>query len=144
MTFDLCFFQAVRTCSEGVERGLLEPEDIDEDLLERCLYTDVSSTVDLLIRTSGEVRLSDFLLWQSSYSTIFFTSVLWPEFSMRNLLWGVFYFQRQSRSIARARKGLTSEGLTSEESGMKDERSREKRLKAFIDYLEKEKRTCAL
>ena len=134
----------MRTCSEGVKRGLLEPDDIDEDLMERCLYTDVSSTVDLLIRTSGEVRLSDFLLWQSSYSTIFFTSVLWPEFSMRNLLLGVFYYQRQSRSIAKARSGSTSESLTSEKSG-KEERSREERIKAFIDYLEREKRTtCAL
>lgn len=132
--------QAVRKCAEGVEKGLIEPEDIDEDLLERCLYTDVSSTVDLLIRTSGEVRLSDFLLWQSAFSSIYFTQVLWPEFSIRNLLLGVFYFQRQQRSISRAKSAVTSDSLSSEK-GLCDGRSREERIRRFIEFLECEKRT---
>jgi hypothetical protein len=86
-------FQAIRLTSKAVESGLLEPEDITEDLLERCFYTGSSSKVDLLIRTSGEVRLSDFLLWQSCYSVTYFTRVLWPDFTLRNLLAGVFYYQ---------------------------------------------------
>eukprot|EP00095_Tigriopus_kingsejongensis_P012098 snap_masked-scaffold747_size103044-processed-gene-0.3 protein:Tk12098 transcript:snap_masked-scaffold747_size103044-processed-gene-0.3-mRNA-1 annotation:"dehydrodolichyl diphosphate synthase isoform x2" len=91
--------QAVRKCAQGVEDGHILSEDITEDLIERCLYTNISGTVDLLIRTSGEVRLSDFLLWQSSYSVIYFEPVLWPDFSFKNLLAGVFYFQRHQRQL---------------------------------------------
>ncbi|TRY75224.1 hypothetical protein TCAL_01317 [Tigriopus californicus] len=91
--------QAVRKCAQGVEEGRILAEDITEDLIERCLYTNISRTVDLLIRTSGEVRLSDFLLWQSSYSVIHFEPVLWPDFSFKHLLAGVFHFQRHQRQI---------------------------------------------
>ena len=61
--------------------------------LEAMLYTAPSPPVDLMIRTSGEKRLSDFLLWQSENAIIHFTSVLWPEFSLWHLLAAIFYYQ---------------------------------------------------
>jgi len=88
---------AVKKVSKAVEEGLLKPNDINENVLERCLYTGFSPRPELLVRTSGEVRLSDFLLWQSSYSVTYFSDVLWPEFSLKNLLLAIFYFQRHHR-----------------------------------------------
>ena len=66
--------------------------------LEANLYTAPSPPVDLMIRTSGEKRLSDFLLWQADNAVIHFTSVLWPEFSLWHLLAAIFYYQVFSRS----------------------------------------------
>jgi hypothetical protein len=67
--------------------------DIDESLIDKCLYTCNSNSVDLLVRTSGEVRLSDFLLWQSSNSTLSFIDKLWPEFTIWNFYLGILYYQ---------------------------------------------------
>ena len=71
---------ATRIIAEKVESGELGSEDIDEKLLEMHLYTSQIPDPDLLIRTSGEMRLSNFLLWQISYSEMVVTQVLWPEF----------------------------------------------------------------
>ena len=72
--------EATRNIGEKVRSGKLSPEDIDETLIGMHLYTSQIPDPDLLIRTSGEVRLSNFLLWQISYSEIVVTQVLWPEF----------------------------------------------------------------
>lgn len=90
---------AVKKVSKAVEEGLLKPKDIDQNLIEKCLYTGYSPMPDLLVRTSGEVRLSDFLLWQSAYSVTYFSEVLWPEFSLNNLLMAIFYYQRHQRYV---------------------------------------------
>merc|ERR1712165_375933 len=90
---------AVKKVSKAVNDGLLKPKDINHDLIEKCLYTGNSPMPDLLVRTSGEVRLSDFLLWQSSYSVTHFTQVLWPEFSLNNLLAAVFHYQSKQLHI---------------------------------------------
>ena len=90
---------AVKKVSKAVEEGLLKPKDIDQNLIEKCLYTGCSPMPDLLVRTSGEVRLSDFLLWQSAYSVTYFSEVLWPEFSLNNLLMAIFYYQRHQRYV---------------------------------------------
>ena len=73
--------------------------DISEELLERCLYTEDSPMPDLVIRTSGETRLSDFLLWQSSYSCLCFQEVLWPEYSFWNLFSAILTYQRNYEAI---------------------------------------------
>ncbi|KAI5092371.1 dehydrodolichyl diphosphate synthase complex subunit DHDDS, partial [Silurus meridionalis] len=78
--------------------------DVSEALLSQCLYTSNSPNPDLLIRTSGEVRLSDFLLWQTSHSCIVFQSVLWPEYSFWNLCEAVLQYQLNYRSIQKARE----------------------------------------
>ena len=73
-------------------------QDIDEELFSRYLYTDGMPDVDLVIRTAGEVRLSNFLLWQTAYSEFFFTPVLWPDFDTEELEKALqVYSERQRR-----------------------------------------------
>ena len=74
--------------------NLFNCSDVDSALLESCFYTAPCQPVDILLRTSGEVRLSDFLLWQSSYSLLTFVKVLWPEFSRWDLYAAVLYYQQ--------------------------------------------------
>lgn len=78
----------------GLQQKLIREEDVDDELVEKCLYTRHSPPPDLLIRTSGEVRLSDFLLWQTAYSTLYFTPVLWPEFSLWDLCKAILHYQK--------------------------------------------------
>nr|CAH7733973.1 unnamed protein product [Callosobruchus chinensis] len=86
---------SMKTVIEGLDAKQIEPEDVDVDLLSHCMYSNQSPDPDILIRTSGEVRLSDFLLWQIAESTqICFTEVLWPDFSIWHLLACVFKYQR--------------------------------------------------
>ncbi|XP_047455766.1 dehydrodolichyl diphosphate synthase complex subunit DHDDS [Mugil cephalus] len=94
---------AVREMAWGVEQGLIKASDVSEALLSECLYTSNSPDPDLLIRTSGEVRLSDFLLWQTSYSCLVFQSVLWPEYSFWNLCEAILQYQINHKSIQKAR-----------------------------------------
>ena len=84
----------------GGQLSILLFSDVTEDLLEQCLYTGESPPPDLLIRTSGEVRLSDFLLWQSSYSCLSFQDVLWPEFSVWNLFSSILQYQNNYSAIS--------------------------------------------
>ncbi|XP_070568689.1 dehydrodolichyl diphosphate synthase complex subunit DHDDS-like isoform X1 [Ptychodera flava] len=95
---------AVKELATGVEEGLLRPSDVSEHLLEKCLYTSHSADPDLLVRTSGEVRLSDFLLWQSSYSVLSFVKVLWPEFSIWHLFAAVLHYQRNYQAIQKGKE----------------------------------------
>ncbi|XP_020489193.1 dehydrodolichyl diphosphate synthase complex subunit DHDDS [Labrus bergylta] len=94
---------AVREMAWGVEEGLIKASDVSEALLSECLYSNNSPNPDLLIRTSGEVRLSDFLLWQTSHSCLVFQSVLWPEYSFWNLCEAILQFQLNHKSIQKAR-----------------------------------------
>jgi len=86
--------QAVRSVVGRVGRGEMETKDISEQSIELDLYTQHGSRPDLLIRTSGETRLSDFLLWQCSHTVLYFTEVLWPDFSLLHLLGAVLFYQR--------------------------------------------------
>lgn len=72
---------AVRRITADVLRGNVDPSDITESVIAKCLYAPDIPDPDLLIRTAGELRLSNFLLWQSAYSEIWVTPVLWPDFS---------------------------------------------------------------
>lgn len=73
--------QAVRTvCAKALSHGI-KPEEIDSELFESCLYTSGIPDPDLIIRTSGEQRLSNFLLYQAAYSELYFTDVAWPDFT---------------------------------------------------------------
>jgi ditrans,polycis-polyprenyl diphosphate synthase len=84
----------------GVANGALVVDDVSEELLSNCLYTSPSRHPELLIRTSGEVRLSDFLLWQTSFSCIYFTATLWPEFKLWHMLAAVLHYQRSDAHLA--------------------------------------------
>lgn len=76
---------AARAVAERVQRGELQPDDITPELLSKHLYTADMPDPDLLIRTSGEMRLSNYLLWQISYAEIWVTDVLWPDFGREEL-----------------------------------------------------------
>lgn len=90
---------AAKKIAERVHEGELEPEEIDEQMFEKCLYTSHMSKQDpdLIIRTSGEERLSGFLLWQSAYSELCFLDAYWPDFRLIDLLRAVRTFQRRRR-----------------------------------------------
>ena len=81
-------------------------EDIDSDVIDKHLYTNSIPDPDLLIRTSGEQRISNFLLWQVAYSELHFTPVLWPDFKQADLFTAVIDYQQRER-----RFGKTSEQI---------------------------------
>lgn len=89
---------AVRSLAERVRRGELAPEDIDEQAISDEIYTANMPEPDLLIRTAGEMRVSNFLLWQISYAEIWVTDICWPEFDIHNLHQAILaYAQRERR-----------------------------------------------
>jgi undecaprenyl diphosphate synthase len=97
---------AVKLIAEEVVRGSLELEDIQEATINNHLFTKDMPDVDLLIRTSGEQRISNFLLWQIAYAELYFTEVLWPDFRKEDLLEALRNYQDRER-----RFGKTSEQL---------------------------------
>lgn len=96
--------ESIRSVSKGVKDGVLQENDITGDLINRSLYTEDSVAPDLVIRTSGEIRISDFMLWQSSFSCLYFTPVLWPEFTLWELLKAIFHYQRSYNTLNELRK----------------------------------------
>jgi undecaprenyl diphosphate synthase len=93
--------RAARILAEDVAAGRLEPSEIDEEALGRRLYTAPWPDPDLLIRTSGEMRISNFLLWQLAYAELYVTPVLWPDFTRRHLFEAILEFQRRDRRFGR-------------------------------------------
>ena len=93
--------RAARQLAEEVAAGRLDPADIDEDALARRLYTAPWPDPDLLIRTSGEMRISNFLLWQLAYAELYVSPVLWPDFTRRHLFEAILEFQRRDRRFGR-------------------------------------------
>ena len=89
--------RAARTMAQLCVEGKLQPEQINEDVLVSQLYTAGLPDPDLLIRTGGESRLSNFLLWQASYSEIYFTDIKWPDFSKDDFFTAIQYFQKRQR-----------------------------------------------
>jgi undecaprenyl diphosphate synthase len=95
---------AAKRIAHAVQRGELHPEAITPAVFGEYLYTAELPDPDLLIRTGGELRLSNFLLWQTSYTELYFTEVLWPDFRGDNLLRSIIDYQQRER-----RFGLTHE-----------------------------------
>ncbi len=95
--------EAVKKIAERVKAGELSPQQIDEKTFERYLYTShlPRQEPDLIIRTSGEERLSGFLLWQSAYSELYFLDVFWPEFRKIDLLRAIRTFQKRNRRFGK-------------------------------------------
>ena len=93
--------QAVKNISAKISNGVLKVEDIDEDLISSELYTKEIPDPDLIIRTSGEVRLSNFLMWQAAYSELFFTKTLWPDFGKEEYLKILNDFQTRERRFGK-------------------------------------------
>lgn len=97
---------AVKRIAQAVRSGTLQPEEITPATFGHCLYTAGLPDPDLLIRTGGEMRLSNFLLWQASYAELYFIEVLWPDFRGNDLLRAILDYQQRER-----RFGLTHEQL---------------------------------
>lgn len=97
---------AVKNIVQLVQKGQLEIKDINQDMFGKYLTTDAIPDPELLIRTSGEYRISNFLLWQIAYSELFFTSKLWPDFRKEDFYEAIAAFQKRER-----RFGLTSEQI---------------------------------
>ncbi|OKL37109.1 isoprenyl transferase [Domibacillus mangrovi] len=88
---------AVQAIMNDIQSGVLEKSDVTDETISQYLMTSHLPEPDLLIRTSGEHRLSNFMLWQLAYTEFFFTDVLWPDFSEEDLLEAVAVFQKRSR-----------------------------------------------
>ena len=97
---------AIKNIGEKVKAGEIDPEEIDVALIDRMLYTADIPDPELLIRTSGEHRISNFLLWQSAYTEFYFTNIYWPEFSQEELHKAILDYQQRER-----RFGKTSDQL---------------------------------
>jgi undecaprenyl diphosphate synthase len=96
---------AARRLAERVARGELDPAAIDEAAFAAELYTCEIPDPDLLIRTSGEQRISNFLLWQLAYTELFVTPVLWPDFRREHLFQAIYDYQRRERRFGRVTAG---------------------------------------
>ena len=88
---------AVRNIAQGVKDGRVRIEDIDEDMISAGLYTAGQPDPDLIIRPSGEYRLSNYLLWQSAYSEIYIDDVLWPDYTPEDLDRAIEEYSRRNR-----------------------------------------------
>lgn len=95
---------AVRKAVEAAQKGTIRPEDVNEELVSDLMTTKNMPDPDLLIRTSGELRISNFLLWQLAYSELYFTDCLWPEFTVEQFYKAIVDYQHRER-----RFGKTSE-----------------------------------
>ena len=113
---------ALRELRICVQKGLILESDINETLVSKFLYANhCSESVDLLVRTSGERRLSDFLLWQTSYSVIAFANSLWPEFTVWHLFAAIVYYQRNCSSAKSAKQLHDSRRKAIEDQDMCEE-----------------------
>ncbi|QFZ54040.1 isoprenyl transferase [Oceanihabitans sp. IOP_32] len=97
----------VKEISFKVKKNIISPDKIDESIINEHLYTQNLPDVDLLIRTSGEQRISNFLLWQIAYAELYFTNTLWPDFTKQHLYEAIIEYQKRER-----RFGKTSEQLS--------------------------------
>jgi len=97
----------VKQISIKVKNNIISPKKIDESVINEHLYTQNLPDVDLLIRTSGEQRISNFLLWQIAYAELYFTNVFWPDFTKQHLYEAIINYQQRER-----RFGKTSEQLS--------------------------------
>jgi undecaprenyl diphosphate synthase len=98
---------AVKAISIKVKNSIISPEKVDESTINEHLYTRNLPPVDLLIRTSGEERISNFLLWHIAYAELYFTKTLWPDFTKEDLQKALLNYGKRER-----RFGKTSEQLT--------------------------------
>lgn len=89
--------EAVRLISTDVQQGKISSDDISDELFSSYLMTNHLPDPELLIRTSGEVRISNFMMWQISYSELWFTNILWPDFTKEHLFEAIYDYQQRHR-----------------------------------------------
>ena len=95
---------AARLIARTVSSGQLSEDDITEELFSDYLYTSPNSDIDLLIRTGAEKRISNFMLWQLAYAEIYFTDILWPDFSENDFDDAIEFFQKRERRFGDIKK----------------------------------------
>jgi undecaprenyl diphosphate synthase len=94
--------RAARLLAEKAAKGEISPDQIDEDMVSSSMTTNFMPDPELLIRTGGELRLSNYLLWQSAYTELYFCDTFWPDFNMEELCKAIYVYQQRER-----RFGLT-------------------------------------
>ena len=97
---------AMQAIGDKVKNNLISLKNIDESVINQHLYTHYLPDVDLLIRTSGEKRISNFLLWQIAYAELYFTKKLWPDFSKEDLYEAIVNYQRRERRFGKTSKQI--------------------------------------
>ncbi len=102
---------AIQHLLDDVERGIVDRARISEDMFEQYLFTSPLPDPDLLIRTSGETRVSNFLLWQIAYTELYFTKTLWPDFRRRDTLLALLDYQKRERRFGRVSHATTPHSI---------------------------------
>ncbi len=97
-----------RQVAELVQKGEISAEEVNENLVEKHLYTAETPEPDLLIRTSGEMRLSNFLLWQMAYTEMYFTDILWPDFDTEAFYQALLSYQKRDRRFGQVKASLSA------------------------------------
>lgn len=97
--------RGMKNIAKAVAEGRLSPEDINEEIISESLDTNNIPDPELIIRTSGEYRLSNFLLWQCAYSEFYFTDKLWPDFKIEDLKEAISYYQNRDRRFGGRNEG---------------------------------------
>jgi len=120
--------RAVRKISVSVKKGELQPENIDEALISANTYTAGLPDPDLIIRTSGELRLSNFLIWQAAYAEFYFTEVLWPDFNKEDLHKALLEYQNRKRRMGRTTTSAVISKSKQRVSSMDLDKSKKSRL----------------
>lgn len=100
--------KAIKKIAEEIYTKKIKIDDIDKNLIDNYLNTAGMPDPDLLIRTSGETRISNFLLWQIAYSELYFTPILWPDFRKEDLFSAIYNFQHRERRFGKTREQLES------------------------------------
>jgi len=103
--------QAARALARDVRAGRIDPDTVDEQTLTAYLTTAGIPDPDLLIRTSGEMRISNFFLWQSAYTEIYFTDTLWPDFREPHFIEALKVYQQRERRFGRVVEPTDGERL---------------------------------
>ena len=93
--------EAIRELSDKVKNNIISVKNIDENIINEHLYTRNLPNVDLLIRTGGERRVSNFLLWQIAYAEMYFTDILWPDFKKKDFLDAIGNYQKRERRFGK-------------------------------------------
>lgn len=100
--------QACRRIAAHAQQGLLQPQAVDETLIAQYLYTQGTPDPDFLIRTSGEQRLSNYLLWQLAYTELYFTETFWPDFDRNAFHQALLYYQKRDRRFGQLNPSLSA------------------------------------
>ena len=103
-------FQAARKFAVDVKNGKINPDSENENIFGKYLSTAGIPDPELMIRTSGEMRISNFLLWQMAYTELYFTEVLWPDFRKENFYEAIINFQKRERRFGKTSEQIMEEG----------------------------------